>query len=280
MRKPLFAAVLLAAGTTFVANGSAQQTPAATPPQTPPTASKEVPAAAGKSAETGPLKTKAEKFSYALGMSLGSDVLPNLKKESIDLDPTMMLEGVKDGLSGKTLMTEDEAKALVKEIQVQVQESQLGRIKEAMDKNKVESETFLAANKEKEGVVTLPSGLQYKILTQGSGPKPTVNDSVVCNYRGTLVDGTELDNTYKKGKPATFKVNHVLKGWTEALQLMPVGSKWQLVLPPSLAYGDQGAGHDILPYSTLIFEVELLSIEKKDNTKSEEKKPADQKPAQ
>ena len=173
MRKPLFAAVLLAAGTTFVANGSAQQTPAAAPPQTPPTAPKEAPAAAGKSAETGPLKTKAEKFSYALGMSLGSDVLPNLKKESIDLDPTMMLEGVKDGLSGKTLMTEDEAKALVKEIQVQVQESQLGRIKEAMDKNKVESETFLAANKEKEGVVTLPSGLQYKILTQGSGPKPT-----------------------------------------------------------------------------------------------------------
>ncbi|MGA9527839.1 MAG: FKBP-type peptidyl-prolyl cis-trans isomerase [Terriglobales bacterium] len=281
MRKPFLAAVLLTAGTTFVANGNAQQTPAATAPQTSATSPKQTPPATDTSSATGPLKTKTEKFSYALGMNIGTDVLPNLRKESIDLDPAMFTEGLKDALAGKTLLTDEEADALVKEIQVQIQETQLGRIKDAMDKNKVDSEAFLAANKEKQGVVTLPSGLQYKILTQGSGPKPTLNDTVVCNYRGTLIDGTEISSTYHKGQPATFKVNHVLKGWTEALQLMPVGSKWQIVLPPSLAYGDQGVGKEILPYSTLIFEIELLSIEKKDDAKAdaktEDKKPADPK---
>jgi FKBP-type peptidyl-prolyl cis-trans isomerase len=129
--------------------------------------------------------------------------------------------------------------------------------------------------------VTLPSGLQYKILTEGNGPKPTADDSVVCNYRGTLTDGKEFDSSFKRGQPATFPVKGVIKGWTEALQLMPVGSKWQLFVPPSLAYGEQGAGADIGPNSTLIFEVELISIKEKEKpqeAKPEDKKPADQKP--
>ena len=129
--------------------------------------------------------------------------------------------------------------------------------------NKKEGEDFLAANKSKEGVVTLPSGLQYKVLKEGTGPKPSPTDSVVCNYRGTLINGTEFDSSYKRGQPATFPVNGVIKGWTEALQLMPVGSKWQLFIPPDLAYGQRGAGADIGPNATLIFEVELLSIQGK-----------------
>jgi FKBP-type peptidyl-prolyl cis-trans isomerase len=130
--------------------------------------------------------------------------------------------------------------------------------------NKKESVEFLAANKAKDGVVTLPSGLQYKILTAGTGPKPTASDTVVCNYRGTLISGTEFDSSYKRGQPASFPVNGVIKGWTEALQLMPVGSKWQLFVPSDLGYGDRGAGADIGPGATLIFEVELLSIQSKD----------------
>jgi FKBP-type peptidyl-prolyl cis-trans isomerase len=136
-------------------------------------------------------------------------------------------------------------------------------MQEAAAKNKTEGEAFLAANKAKDGVVTLPSGLQYKILTAGTGPKPTASDSVVCNYRGTLINGTEFDSSYKRGQSATFGVGQVIKGWTEALQLMPVGSKWQVVIPSSLAYGDRGAGAEIGPNATLIFEVELLSIQEK-----------------
>ena len=131
-------------------------------------------------------------------------------------------------------------------------------MQEAGAANKKEGEAFLAANKGKEGVVTLPSGLQYKILKEGTGPKPTASDTVVCNYRGTLINGTEFDSSYKRGQPATFPVGGVIKGWTEALQLMPVGSKWQLFIPSDLAYGERGAGADIGPESTLIFEVELL----------------------
>src|SRR6202023_2964907 len=143
-------------------------------------------------------------------------------------------------------------------------------MKVAGEMNKKESVEFLAANKAKDGVVTLPSGLQYKILTAGTGPKPTASDTVVCNYRGTLISGTEFDSSYKRGQPASFPVNGVIKGWTEALQLMPVGSKWQLFVPSDLGYGDRGAGADIGPGATLIFEVELLSIQDK-NDKNQDK---------
>jgi FKBP-type peptidyl-prolyl cis-trans isomerase FklB len=147
--------------------------------------------------------------------------------------------------------------------------------------NKKEGDAFLAANKGKDGVVVLPSGLQYKIITAGTGPKPAATDSVICNYRGTLIDGKEFDSSYKRGQPATFPVSGVIKGWTEALQLMPVGSKWQLFVPADLAYGDRGAGADIGPGATLIFEVELVSIQPKTAEKAPDATaPATTAPAQ
>ena len=138
------------------------------------------------------------------------------------------------------------------------------KMKAVAEPNKKEGEAFLAANKTKEGVITLPSGLQYKVLTEGNGPKPTVTDTVVCNYRGTRINGAEFDSSYKRGEPTSFQVNRVIRGWTEALQLMPVGSKWQLFIPSDLAYGERGTpGGDIGPNSALIFEVELISIQGK-----------------
>jgi FKBP-type peptidyl-prolyl cis-trans isomerase FklB len=138
------------------------------------------------------------------------------------------------------------------------------KMKAVSEMNKKEGLEFLVANKEKEGIVTLPSGLQYKVLTEGTGPKPAATDTVVCNYRGTLINGTEFDSSYKHGQPLSIQANGVIKGWTEALQLMPVGSKWQLFIPSDLGYGDRGSGPNIGPGATLIFEVELLSIQGKD----------------
>jgi len=152
--------------------------------------------------------------------------------------------------------------------------------KEAAQTNAKKGEAYLAANKTKPGVVTLPSGLQYKIIKQGTGPKPTLNDIVTCNYKGTLIDGTEFDSSYKRGEPATFPVKGVIKGWTEALQLMPVGSKFELVLPPDLAYGEHGAGQDIGPNETLVFEVELISIKPAADEKPQGMQMPDTKPQQ
>jgi FKBP-type peptidyl-prolyl cis-trans isomerase FklB len=172
------------------------------------------------------------------------------------------LRGLKDTLAGgKTLLTDQEAQATLTALQNDLRKKQLELRQQAGETNKKEGEAFLATNKAKDGVVALPSGLQYKILTEGTGPKPSATDSVVCNYRGTLLDGKEFDSSYKHGQPATFPVNGVIKGWTEALQLMPAGSKWQLFVPAQLAYGDRGAGPDIGPNATLVFEVELLSIQ-------------------
>jgi FKBP-type peptidyl-prolyl cis-trans isomerase FklB len=229
-------------------------------------------ATASKSAGVTTLKTQKEKFSYALGLNLGT----SLHKQSVDVDPNIVAQGLKAALAGgKTLMTPEEAQAALTAVQNDLRQKQMEKMKVAGDANKKEGETFLEANKAKEGVVTLPSGLQYKILKAGTGPKPTASDTVVCNYRGTLINGKEFDSSYKRGQPATFPVGGVIKGWTEALQLMPVGSKWQLFIPSSLAYGERGAGGDIGPDSTLIFEVELMSIQ--DKAKTEEKKPEEKK---
>lgn len=184
-----------------------------------------------------------------------------LKAQSVDVDTTILLRGLKDTLSGnKLLLTDEQAVAALSQLQSETRKKQDEVRKELGDKNLKEGTAFLAANKTKVGVVTLASGLQYKILKAGTGPKPTAADTVVCQYRGTLVDGTEFDSSAKHGGPATFPVGRIIKGWTEALQLMPVGSKWQLVIPPDLAYGTNGAGSMIGPNATLIFEVELLSI--------------------
>jgi len=215
------------------------------------------------------LTTQKDKFSYALGMNLGT----NLHKQSVPVDPNILLRGLKDALAGgKTALTEEQARAALMEVQNEMRKKQQAEMQAAGEANKKEGDAFLAANKAKEGVVTLPSGLQYKILTQGTGPKPTATDSVVCNYRGTLINGTEFDSSYKRGEPATFPVSGVIKGWTEALQLMPVGSKWQLFVPSDLAYGERSPGPEIAPDSTLIFEVELLSIQSKSDEKTPEKK--------
>lgn len=263
-------------------DGLAQQTPASSAPAaTTPAASAATTAkapakktaTAAKTAAAPALTTREQKFSYAVGMNIGSGLSANLKKQSVDVDANLVAQGLKDALSGgKTRLTEEEAKAVLTEVQNEIAKQRQEKLKETSDKNKAEGEAFLAANKGKEGVVTLPSGLQYKILTTGTGPKPTATDSVVCNYRGTLINGTEFDSSYKRGQPATFGVGQVIKGWTEALQLMPVGSKWQLFVPSSIAYGERGAGAEIGPNATLIFEVELLSIQEKAKDAKDEKK--------
>ena len=210
------------------------------------------------------LKTQKDKTSYAMGMNFGT----GLRKQSIDIDPAILARGLRDSFSnGKTLLTEDEARAVLTQLQGELRKKQQDMAQQLGDANKKEGAAFLEANKAREGVVALPSGLQYKVLQEGTGPKPAPTDTVVCNYRGTLLNNTEFDSSYKRGQPATFPVNGVIKGWTEALQLMPVGSKWQLFIPAELAYGERGAGGQIGPNSTLIFEVELLSIQPKDNPK-------------
>ena len=193
------------------------------------------------------LKTQKDKLGYAIGLDLGK----SLKKNSIDVDLPVVMQGVKDGLTGKELLTED-----------QIKETYAAYQQERAEKTKKEGESFLAANKKKDGVITLASGLQYKIIKTGSGKTPKAIDSVTVNYRGTLIDGTEFDSSIKRGQPATFQVNGVIPGWTEALQLMREGSKWQLFIPSNLAYGERGAGGTIGPNAVLIFEVELVSINK------------------
>jgi FKBP-type peptidyl-prolyl cis-trans isomerase FklB len=278
MHKSFTVAVNILAVGMLLANALAQQTPAATtPPASPAQATspksqtpvaKAHSATAAKPATPLALKTQKDKFSYALGMKMGE----NLHKQSVPVDPSILSRGLRDGLAGgKTLLTDDEAQAALGAVQNDLRKKQQEQMQEASAANKKEGDAFLAANKAKEGVVTLPSGLQYKIITAGTGPKPAATDSVVCNYRGTLIKGTEFDSSYKHGEPVTFTVNGVIKGWTEALQLMPVGSKWQLFIPSDLAYGDRGAGADIGPGSTLIFEVELLSIADKSKDKAPDK---------
>ena len=277
MRKPtIYAAIVLTACSTLVRDARAQQTPAA-PTQTTPTAkapqsgatkapaAKAPATAAQKAPAKAPaplaLTTPKDKASYAIGVNIGR----GLHRDSVDVDPNILLQGLKDALAGgKLLLSDDEAKAALTALQADVNKRQQEKMQVVGDANKKEGEEFLAANKTKDGVVTLPSGLQYKILKAGTGPKPAASDSVVCNYRGTLINGTEFDSSYKRGQPATFGVSQVIHGWTEALQLMPVGSKWQLFIPAEMAYGPRGAGADIGPNATLIFEVELLSIQSKD----------------
>jgi FKBP-type peptidyl-prolyl cis-trans isomerase FklB len=218
-------------------------------------------AGAGGPQQAEPLKTEKDQRSYALGMDLGNQ----LRKLSVDVDPAVFANGLGDALTGrKTLLTDDEVKAVIARLQADLKARQIQASAAADSKRAGENEkagaAFMTENKMKEGVVTLPSGLQYTVLTAGTGKKPGPADTVVCHYRGTLLDGTEFDSSYSRNQPATFPVKGVIPGWTEALQLMPVGSKWQLVIPPALAYGERGAGDKIGPNATLVFEIELLSI--------------------
>ena len=206
------------------------------------------------------LTSEKSKKSYALGMNVGKQVTTR----GVEVDPDLVLQGLKDSLAGdKTLLTEQEATAEVQDLQREVKQKAIALRREKLHKNKQEGEAFLAANKAKEGVLTLPSGLQYRIVKAGEGKKPSGNDIVFCNYRGTLIDGTEFDSSYQRGKPSPFAFPRVMKGWKEALQLMPVGSRWQIFVPSELAYGATGAGSVIGPNSTLIFDLELVSIRSK-----------------
>jgi len=211
----------------------------------------------GNTQEQAHIKTFKDSVSYSIGMNIGRD----LKHQSIDIDPDVLAQGLKDMLGDKKLqLTDDQVRSCMMSLQKQVMAKQEQVNKELGEKNKKDGEAFLAANKSKEGVKVTASGLQYKVLKEGTGPKPTATQKVSVHYRGTLIDGTEFQSSIKSGQPIELPVNGFIKGWSEALEMMPVGSKWQLFVPSELAYGAQGAGGTIGPNATLIFEVELLAI--------------------
>jgi FKBP-type peptidyl-prolyl cis-trans isomerase FklB len=266
--------------------GTAQaQTPAATTTQTPASGSQTTPAAkkptttgavktgtaAGTARTTGAplvLKTEKEKASYAIGQNIGKA----MKKDAVDIDPNILARGIKDAVTdAKPALTDEEAQAALQTFQVEMKAKMEAKAAAAGAANRTSGDAYQAANKTKPGVTTTASGLQYRVLKDGTGPKPAASDTVICQYKGTTVDGKEFDSSYKRGQPAQFPVTGVIKGWTEALQLMPVGSKWELVLPPSLGYGERGAGPDIGPNSTLVFEVELVGIAPKAEAKPDAK---------
>jgi FKBP-type peptidyl-prolyl cis-trans isomerase FklB len=202
------------------------------------------------------LKDSKDKVSYSIGLDIGT----TFKRQKMEINSDALVAGLKDGMNGaKPALSPDEVRQVMTEFSKDMREKTAAATKEAADKNSKESEKFLAENKAKPGVKTTASGLQYKVEKEGSGTPPKETDTVVVNYRGTLIDGTEFDSSYKRGEPATFPVNRVIKGWTEALQLMKPGAKYQLFIPPDLAYGPGGTGGDIGPNATLVFEVELIS---------------------
>ena len=265
----------LGVGTMLLSYAPAQQTPAAqskpaskpATSSTPKTGAKKPATSATKASPSVSLTTQKEKTSYAVGVNIGM----GLQRQGAGsrLDAALVARGLKDSLSGgKLALSEDEIKTVLQQLRAEVMKEQEAKAKEqeakskaAAEPNRKEADTFLAANKSKEGVKALPDGLQYKVVKEGTGPKPTASDTVTVNYRGTLINGTEFDSSYKRGQPASFSVGGVIRGWTEALQLMPVGSKWELYIPPDQAYGDNPPpGSSIPPGSALIFEVELLSI--------------------
>jgi FKBP-type peptidyl-prolyl cis-trans isomerase FklB len=203
------------------------------------------------------LKDQKDKVSYSIGLDIGT----TLKRQLIDVNAELLNKGIQDGLSGnKALLNDEQVKETMAAFQKDMMAKQAAAKKATGEKNAVEGKKFLADNKSKEGVKTTATGMQYKVLKEGTGPVPKATDTVKVNYRGTTIDGTEFDSSYKRGQPASFPVNRVIKGWTEGLQLMKVGSKYQLVIPADLAYGERGAGSDIGPNATLLFDVELLEI--------------------
>ena len=202
-------------------------------------------------------KDDKEKASYAVGLNLGN----NWKRQDIELDYDQVLRGLKDTRDGKPLLNDQEAAEVLKKFQQELFAKQQEKRRLAGEKNKKEGEAFLAENKNKPGIITMTNGLQYKVITEGTGEIPKPEDMVTVNYRGTLIDGTEFDSSAKAGKPATFRVTGVIRGWTEALKQMKAGSKWQLFIPPDLAYGEFGKPPSITPNATLLFDLELLSIQ-------------------
>jgi FKBP-type peptidyl-prolyl cis-trans isomerase len=206
--------------------------------------------------EKAELRDQKDKESYSLGYQFGQ----SLKAQGLDINMDVYTSGIKDALAGvKPLLSQEEINKTVSELQQRVAAARQKELKEKAEKNLSEGKVFMEANKKKEGVKTLPSGLQYKVLKEGSGKTAKATDEVTANYRGSFIDGAEFDSSYKKGTPLTFQVDKIIPGWKEALQLMKVGSNWQLFVPPELGYGERSVG-PIPPNATLIFEVELIAI--------------------
>ena len=263
---PLVASALLLS-TGLLAQNSTPAQPAAAKTATTKAAAK--PATATKA--PAPLTTDKEKASYAIGADMVSNFTKYLEHNDVTIDKAALQRGFRDALNkAKLQMTEEERKAAISKFTQDAKAHAEAREKAKAEFNKVQGENFLKENKTKPGVTTLDDGLQYKVITQGTGAKPVATDTVEVNYRGTLVDGKEFDSSAKHGGPATFPANRVIKGWTEILQLMPVGSRYEVYIPSELAYGPRGSGPDIGPNAALVFEIELLSI----------KTPAAQPPAQ
>lgn len=245
------AALLLLAGTSAASAQQSAQQPAQKPAQ--PSAQPQAQAAPGNKPQS-----LDQKASYIIGYNLGS----SLKQQEIAVTSDLIIQGLRDGLGGaQALLTDEEMQAAMTEFQQSLMARQQEQMQAAASKNQKEADEFLAANKGKQGVVTTASGLQYQILQQGTGATPKETDKVTVHYKGTLADGTVFDSSYDRGQPAQFIVNQVIPGWVEAMQLLKVGSKARLFIPPALAYGENGAGQEIGPNAMLIFEVELLNTE-------------------
>src|ERR1041385_7933820 len=208
-----------------------------------------------RAADKPEFKDAREKHSYSVGANWGN----SLKRQEVDVDLEVLINGLREAFAGQSALTDEELRESMMALNKEIRAKQEEKRKVQGEKNKQEGEKFLAENKTKSGVTALPSGLQYKVMSEGSGDSPKPGDTVTVNYRGTLIDGTEFDSSFKRGQPATFSVTGVIKGWTEALELMKPGAKWQLFIPPDLAYGERGSGQSIGPNATLIFEVELIS---------------------
>lgn len=210
------------------------------------------------------LDTREAKISYSIGVNIGNDIKRSFERQGVEVTPAILAKGIQDALSdSEKLMSDEEMMQLLTAFQQEMRDkmaAQSAKKNESADSNKAAGEAFLAKNRSREGVVSLPSGLQYEVIEAGSGKSPSATDTVEVHYKGTLIDGKEFDSSYKRGQPATFPVNGVIKGWTEALQLMKEGAKWKLYIPSDLAYGSRGAGSDIGPNSTLIFDVELIQV--------------------
>ncbi len=253
-------ALLLAgalAGPAFAQNNQ----PASATPIVVPVGGAAAPSTNAMAAIDAKFKDAMERNSYSIGVMLANDMKRNLQRGGYEVNPDIVARAFSTYFTGQpTTVTEAEAQSVVRAYSMELRQKAEEKRRTEGDKNKKEGEAFLAANKAKEGVITLPSGLQYKILTSGTGPKPTTNDTVSVHYRGTLIDGTEFDSSIGKPTPASFRVTGVIKGWTEALQLMPVGSKWLVTIPAELAYGQNGSPPKIGANSVLQFEMDLLGI--------------------
>lgn len=202
------------------------------------------------------ISTKVDSVSYSIGIDIGK----NFKRQDIEVNPLAMLRGIKDALADTSLLTDEELRVVMTNFQTEMREQQQVKKAEESKKNKEEAEAFFAENKNKEGVITLDSGVQYKILKSGNGKTPKLSSTVEAHYAGRLLDGTEFDNSYKRGAPIKTKLTGVIRGWTEVLQLMKEGDKWEVYIPSEMGYGERGGGQQIGPGAALIFEMELISV--------------------